>query len=210
MTKPSDDPYAALGVARDATPEQVRKAHRRAAKRTHPDAGGDPEEFRRVNGAYMVLSDPARRKRYDETGDASPPRPDDLVREVVTLFLQCAANCADHMDPLDAARASVASQMRQLKEQARAARAEAARLDKLAGRVKAKAGPNVLAEALRNLAADHRRQAAASEAALEKGERMLALLAGYEVEPVEHRMPGGLTVRQMAGGSAGWFSFTST
>lgn len=80
------DYYAILGVPRDADPERIRAAYRRAARRDHPDAtGGDPAaeaRFKRVCEAYDVLSDAHRRLRYDRDsagahpGDAwtEPPR----------------------------------------------------------------------------------------------------------------------------------------
>ena len=62
------DPYAALGVARDASQDDIRQAYRRKAQRAHPDRkGGDAERFRAIQEAYDILSDPARRSRYDET-----------------------------------------------------------------------------------------------------------------------------------------------
>lgn len=64
-----DDLYAELGVARNATLADIRKAYRKLVKTTHPDAGGDPEAFRRLTLAHDVLSDPERRKRYDDTGE---------------------------------------------------------------------------------------------------------------------------------------------
>ena len=61
--------YDTLGVGKDAAPEEVKRAFRKRARATHPDAGGKTEEFQAVNAAYQVLSDPGRRRRYDETGD---------------------------------------------------------------------------------------------------------------------------------------------
>lgn len=63
------DYYATLGVSRDAPPEEIKKAFRRLARETHPDANpGDPAaeaRFREVAEAYEVLSDPERRRKYD-------------------------------------------------------------------------------------------------------------------------------------------------
>ncbi len=65
----AEDPYKVLGVARDATPDQIRRAYRRLAKQLHPDLNpGDKaaeERFKAVSAANEILSDPERRGRYD-------------------------------------------------------------------------------------------------------------------------------------------------
>ncbi len=87
------DYYGTLGVGRDATTDQIKKAFRRIARETHPDANpGDPESaarFREAAEAYEVLSDPDRRRRYDrgDTIDLSDLLSglggfDDLLRSV--------------------------------------------------------------------------------------------------------------------------------
>lgn len=63
------DPYAILGVPRDASPLQVARAHRRLAKQYHPDLHPQPDgaaRMRRVNEAWQILSDRARRAAYDQ------------------------------------------------------------------------------------------------------------------------------------------------
>ena len=63
------DPYATLGVARDATALQVARAHRQLAKEHHPDlhegAEAAAERMRRINEAWAILSNPVRRADYD-------------------------------------------------------------------------------------------------------------------------------------------------
>ena len=62
------DPYAVLGVRRDATPLQVARAHRRLAKRHHPDLNphaADQRAMHRINEAWHVLSVPALRAEFD-------------------------------------------------------------------------------------------------------------------------------------------------
>ena len=62
------DPYAELGVSRDASSEEIRRAYRQVARRHHPDVNGNPggpERFAAAARAYEILSDPAARARYD-------------------------------------------------------------------------------------------------------------------------------------------------
>ena len=68
------DLYGVLGVARDASEEEIRKAYRRLARKHHPDVNpNDPEaeeRFKETSFAYDLLSDPEKRKLYDEFGVA--------------------------------------------------------------------------------------------------------------------------------------------
>jgi molecular chaperone DnaJ len=73
------DLYAVLGVGRDASDAEIKRAFRRLAQQWHPDvnqdAGAD-ERFKQINQAYQVLSDPQRRQAYDmfgTTGDGADP-----------------------------------------------------------------------------------------------------------------------------------------
>lgn len=62
------DPYATLGLDRDADAAAIKRAYRRLAKTAHPDGGGDISAFETVTAAYDLLRDPVRRKVYDDTG----------------------------------------------------------------------------------------------------------------------------------------------
>lgn len=58
--------YDILGVKRDATQDDIKKAFRKLAAKYHPDAGGDEEKFKEVSEAYTTLSDADKRKEYDQ------------------------------------------------------------------------------------------------------------------------------------------------
>ncbi|MEO7270324.1 MAG: molecular chaperone DnaJ [Knoellia sp.] len=67
-----NDYYADLGVARDATADDIKKAYRRAARKLHPDVNSGPEaeeQFKKVSQAYDVLSDAEKRRGYDMGSD---------------------------------------------------------------------------------------------------------------------------------------------
>lgn len=59
------DPYTVLGVPRQATPEEIRKAFRRKAMSVHPDRGGSTEAFHAAKEAFDTLIDPAKRANLD-------------------------------------------------------------------------------------------------------------------------------------------------
>eukprot|EP01055_Gregarina_sp_Pseudo9_P004115 Gregarina_sp_Pseudo_9__4114@NODE_425_length_2857_cov_75_667850_g402_i0_p1_GENE_NODE_425_length_2857_cov_75_667850_g402_i0NODE_425_length_2857_cov_75_667850_g402_i0_p1_ORF_typecomplete_len417_score96_41DnaJ_C/PF01556_18/8_6e53DnaJ/PF00226_31/6_7e24DnaJ_CXXCXGXG/PF00684_19/1_2e13AntiTRAP/PF15777_5/3_7AntiTRAP/PF15777_5/0_0028HypA/PF01155_19/2_5HypA/PF01155_19/1_9SerH/PF06873_11/9_5e02SerH/PF06873_11/3_4_NODE_425_length_2857_cov_75_667850_g402_i013682618 len=61
--------YEALGVSKEATTDEIKKAFKKLAIKHHPDKGGDPEKFKEVCKAYEVLSDPEKRRNYDEYGE---------------------------------------------------------------------------------------------------------------------------------------------
>jgi curved DNA-binding protein CbpA len=109
--------YEILGIRRTATPEQITKAYRKLAVKYHPDvAKGDPEaatkKFHEMQEAYDVLSDPERRKLYDETGSTVPPgRKQDAVMLSLLDLQRRVMEAAEHMlsdlDVFDAMRAQI-------------------------------------------------------------------------------------------------------
>lgn len=64
------DYYEILGIGKGASPDEIKKAFRKAAIEHHPDRGGDEAKFKEINEAYEVLKDPSKRQRYDQFGHA--------------------------------------------------------------------------------------------------------------------------------------------
>jgi curved DNA-binding protein len=73
------DYYATLGVARDASLDDIKKAYRKLAQKYHPDVSKDPageEKFKEVAEAYQTLKDPEKRAAYDQLGSGFQPGQD--------------------------------------------------------------------------------------------------------------------------------------
>ncbi|MFH1508907.1 MAG: molecular chaperone DnaJ [bacterium] len=67
----SKDYYESLGVSKDATDDEIKKAYRKLAHKYHPDKeGGDEAKFKEINQAYQVLSDKQKRSQYDQFGQS--------------------------------------------------------------------------------------------------------------------------------------------
>lgn len=59
------DYYTTLGINKDASPDEIKRAYRKLASQHHPDKGGDTKKFQEIEEAYRTLSDPEKRAQYD-------------------------------------------------------------------------------------------------------------------------------------------------
>jgi DnaJ-class molecular chaperone len=69
----SNSHYKTLGIDRNASPEEIKKAYHKACLKHHPDKGGKEETFKEITKAHEILSDPEKKKMYDVYGAAAPP-----------------------------------------------------------------------------------------------------------------------------------------
>jgi curved DNA-binding protein CbpA len=91
------NPYDTLGVKPEATTDDIKKAFRKKAKKSHPDKGGNPQEFREASNAYALLVNPARRKHFDDTGKTDDP--DDTQRKIVGDLSALFVQAVDSLNP---------------------------------------------------------------------------------------------------------------
>jgi curved DNA-binding protein CbpA len=144
------DLYEALGVARDAAPDEVRRAYRRAAKRAHPDGGGTVESFALVRTAVEVLTDEARRARYDRTGEVGERPVDQSESLAMTVAMNALDAVLGHIlrrggdpasyDVIADARTHLRKCLLDAETKIEGMLAEAGAIRKLSGRFRAKKG----------------------------------------------------------------------
>jgi curved DNA-binding protein CbpA len=89
------NPYEILGIPEDADKNTIKQAYRELAKKHHPDKGGDPEKFAPISEAYSVLSDPEKKRMYDENGiyvkeslESLQKATEDKFSQIVELWLK--------------------------------------------------------------------------------------------------------------------------
>ena len=85
------DLYEILGVGRDASPEDIKRAYRTLAREHHPDVSSAPEaeeRFKEIVGAYEILSDPQKRQQYDTFGQSGGPAgaPFNDIQDIFDMF----------------------------------------------------------------------------------------------------------------------------
>jgi len=132
------NPYQQLNIDPTATDSEIKTAYRKLAQKNHPDKGGDQEEFQAIQEAYEILSDPDRRKRYDETGETEKEKqPADRVAAALAgLFTEIITNDNFKGNIVEDIRKRVNEQMQVANHRVLIIEDEKSRLEKLSGRVK--------------------------------------------------------------------------
>jgi len=179
------DYYQVLGVAADATDEEVKAAYRKAALEHHPDKGGDAERFREVQEAYEALRDDESRSHYQRTGEANSKateRRRRAERELSEIFTAIAVGVEDlaHVDVVALAGEKLREALRQVVNAGFTARADAGRFRNAAARCKARRGAeNLPAAVFRRMAEQAEVLADAKDEGVATIKEMLAMLEGF-------------------------------
>jgi curved DNA-binding protein CbpA len=188
------DPYQDLGVGRDASPEEIKAAYRRRAKKTHPDAGGKTEEFQAVNAAYQVLADPARRKHFDETGDTGHGQPVDEEAQILNMVGLLIFQIIEQVDVasndvIEIARQQVKSAIADTKTQRKQHQKAIAKRERAAKRLTRKSGDNRIGMMIEAEIEKMKAGLLQGDKAIELRERMLKFLDDYRYEVDREREP---------------------
>lgn len=187
--------YDDLGVPKDADAATIKKAHRKRVKSTHPDnKEGSAEEFRKVQNAYLVLSNPDRRKRYDETGDAehsSIRSPEEQEREealqalgsMVVQILAEPDSSLDYTDMQKQLLSVTAKTARGMSDDKSKTEREIKRAEKVAKRWKRKKkteGPDMIAAVMTSQIGTLNMRLAQIERALRVNDKVRVMIEEYE------------------------------
>ena len=127
----NQDLYASLDLPKDADSAAIKKAYRRKAKALHPDTApaADPSLMRDLSLAYSVLSDPEKRKRYDETGkieedDEAARVTQEAVKELLGIFFErCMKRDASYVVAVKERAAQLASKAMDIRAEVEKTRA---------------------------------------------------------------------------------------
>lgn len=191
------NPYEELGVPKDADASTIKRAYRKRSSAAHPDRGGDARAMTRINVAYDILSDPARRERYDLGGEDIPPTPPLELRARIQLAMafQQVLQRPERVNIPKNAKIFLSEQMR-------AGRAQIAEMKQIQERFKARmsdvlfAGSpgeqNVFQDQANAALSDLQRRIDATGETVEAIARAIELLAAYS-STVSERKPGGFT-----------------
>lgn len=96
----TNDLYETLGVDKSADQDEIKKAYRKKAMASHPDQGGDAEEFHALTLAYDTLSDDEARKEYDDTGRTKHDQPDNDRAIALSLIDQLVQGVLSEKDAI--------------------------------------------------------------------------------------------------------------
>lgn len=141
MTEQRPDHYEVLGVARNATAEEIKKAWRRKISAAHTDtnADGSTEDAAAINVAYETLSDPEKRAKYDRSlnlGGSSQERAMALD-QISAVFSQWLDDpTLERNDPVEIVRNSIEDTLKRIHNQIISCRLRIDRLNRLSTRVK--------------------------------------------------------------------------
>lgn len=178
--------YETLGVNENASADEIESAYRRRARETHPDRGGEHDQFLAVARAYDVLGDSRRRAEYDRTGSTDEV-PDQLMSLIAVVFNQVvesarSAGALLAVDVVKSMRQHLERSKAEFERQKRSLQAERSELNEAISRFSFVAGDKEhpggpLADMLRSRVKEIESRFTRMDADIEAANRALAFLA---------------------------------
>lgn len=181
------DLYNTLGVGKDATEADIKKAYRKKAKSEHPDAGGSAERFNELQTAHRILLDPGKRNKYDRTGTVND-EPDLTQAKVLGLLAQLLDSIfqspdAVHLDVLGSAKGSLRGLFSALDTREKSTNKEIKKVEKLIKKFKVKKGPNYIGQMLDTRLRDFKANLLSADQDREIYKKVEAILNDAEFTP---------------------------
>lgn len=180
-----ENPYEILGVALDATEEEIKQAYRKRALIVHPDAGGTVEDFRMLSMAFSILSDAEEREHFDRTGRTSVKMTE--VESQIASMLLDAFDCDDNRDPImymkdriDRIRGEHRQRAAAHKKKIKRIEKQIKRFEKHNAKTPNKTGRDLIVTSLSNSLSTFRKMVQECEEKAELGDRMLEYLNDLE------------------------------
>lgn len=186
--------YDTLGVSKDAPKAEIKKAYRRRAQRAHPDKGGSAEKFHAIQRAAEVLTDDARRARYDASGEDAPleDSASEARKTVIQLFLNMVEKVPtiSQVNLIREARNFIDSNQNEIQKALKSLTLSIRKRESALARLKHKGKhSNFLAQALLHDIQRVKSQVLSTERALEVGREMRALLEEYDYVVDDYQPP---------------------
>jgi curved DNA-binding protein CbpA len=177
------DPYAELGVPRNADAETIKRAYRKRVQKAHPDKGGSKDAFQALQLSYDTLSDPERKKRFDEfgeTGQGPDPRQQALA-EIAAMFIQLLDQIdPDHTDLHALVLSNINRAIEQHKTSIATHNAKIKKRENAMKRIKKKTqGENVILRMFEADVLQQKNAIARAEREIERGKTMIEMLKDY-------------------------------
>ncbi len=185
--------YDTLGVPPDASAAEIKKAFRKKAAQHHPDRGGDTEKMAEINRALDVLSDPARRERYDQTGEDGnrvPTLDESAQNLIIQLFSQAMEKVPDTQNIFIRIAGHISSVQRSEQQRKSTVQRNITKLERKLKRIKFKGkGRNFIEALIQHQISALRQECSQIDERHKAADRALEMLKefDFEVEKLEPR-----------------------
>ena len=193
----SDNPYDILGLDGNATPDEIKAAYKKKAKKAHPDQGGSSDKFTRIKQASLVLLDPTRRKRFDEDGFVEDDKPDNLTStamERIAGFFVNTINASmdgrgidlNQLDIVAGADAYFEQELASIRNNIMKVQAQIRQFEKASNRLKSKRKNDIIKAMLNNHTKSLKKLVAANEGELRVLSLSKEILKDYTFEAEDY------------------------